>query len=85
MMNSRCHFVDLGFCEDEPIDFAYDTSINKPILCQRVDNFYYAYPTINGWVFYRSRYVDDERDKDIVKISFMEWANKVIEECKQSV
>lgn len=61
------NLVDLGFCDNEPIGFKYDRSINKPVLACRCDNYYYAYPTKTGWVFYRSRYLG-ERDKEIEDI-----------------
>ena len=50
------NFVDLGFKDNEPIGFKFDTSINKPVLARRCDNHYYAYPSLIGWVYYRSRY-----------------------------
>ncbi len=73
------NLIDLGFYQDEPLDFKFDTSINKPVLCKRCDNYYYAYPTKTGWVHYRSRYLG-ERDKEIIDIPFNEWAYKVLEE-----
>lgn len=75
----RQNLIDLGFYQDEPIDFKFDTSINKPVLCKRFDNYYYAYPTKTGWVYYRSRYLG-ERDKEIIDVSFDDWAYKVLEE-----
>ena len=73
------NLIDLGFYQDEPLDFKFDTGINKPVLCKRCDNYYYAYPTKTGWVYYRSRYLG-ERDKEIIDITFYEWAYKVLEE-----
>lgn len=73
------NLIDLGFYQDEPIGFKFDTSINKPVLCKRCDNYYYAYPTKTGWVYYRSRYLGG-RDKEIIDISFDEWAYKVLKE-----
>lgn len=71
--------IDLGFCDNEPIGFKYDRSINKPVLACRCDNYYYAYPTKTGWVFYRSRYLG-ERDKEIEDIQFIDWAYAVLKE-----
>lgn len=34
--------------DKEPIVCKYDTSINKPVLGKRLDNFYYSYPTKTG-------------------------------------
>ena len=78
-MNENKNLVDLGFYENEPVGFKYDRSINKPVLAKRNDNYYYAYPTKTGWVYYRSRYLG-ERDKEIIDITFYEWAYKVLEE-----
>lgn len=75
------NLVDLGFCDNEPIGFKYDRSINKPVLACRCDNYYYAYPTKNGWVYYRSRYLG-ERDKEIEDMSFIDWAYAVLKEVK---
>lgn len=72
------NLVDLGFNEGEPIGFKFDTRINKPVLMKRCGNYYYAYPSKTGWVFYRSRYLG-ERDKEIIDISFDDWAHKVLE------
>ncbi len=77
---NKQNLVDLGFCENEPIGFKFDKSINKPVLCKRVDNYYYAYPSKTGWVYYRSRYLGDERDKEIEDISFIDWAYAVLKE-----
>ena len=71
------NLVDLGYCGSEPICFKYDRSINKPVLACRCDNYYYAYPTKTGWVYYRSRYLG-ERDKEIEDISFIDWAYAVL-------
>lgn len=76
------NLVDLGFYQDEPICFKFDISINKPVLCKRCDNYYYAYPSKTGWVYYRSRYLG-ERDKEIIDISFDEWVHKVLEEVSE--
>ena len=73
------NLVDLGFYLNEPIGFKFDTSINKPVLCKRCGNYYYAYPSKTGWVYYRSRYLG-ERDKEIIDIPFDDWAYKVLEE-----
>lgn len=73
------NLVDLGFCDNEPVGFKYDKNINKPVLACRCDNYYYAYPTKTGWVFYRSRYLG-ERDKEIVDIPFIDWAYAVLKE-----
>lgn len=62
----------------EPIGYKFDISINKPVLMKRCDNYYYAYPSITGWVFYRSRYLG-ERDKEIIDIDFNDWSHKVID------
>ena len=62
----------------EPVGYKFDTSINKPVLMKRCDNYYYAYPSKTGWVFYRSRYLG-ERDKEIVDINFDDWTYKVLE------
>lgn len=62
----------------EPIGYKFDTSINKPVLTKRCDNYYYAYPSSTGWVFYRSRYLG-ERDKEIIDISFDDWAHSVLD------
>lgn len=62
----------------EPIGYKFDISINKPVLIKRCDNYYYAYPSITGWVFYRSRYLG-ERDKEIIDIDFDVWSHKVID------
>lgn len=62
----------------EPIGYKFDTSINKPVLIKRCDNYYYAYPSITGWVFYRSRYLGD-RDKEIIDIDFNDWAHDVLD------
>ena len=71
------NLVDLGFYDNEPVDFKYDRNINKPVLACRCDNYYYAYPTKTGWVYYRSRYLG-ERDKEIEDISFIDWAYAVL-------
>lgn len=73
------NLVDLGFCDNEPVGFKYDKSINKPVLACRCDNYYYAYPTKTGWVYYRSKYLG-ERDKEIEDISFIDWAYAVLNE-----
>lgn len=75
------NLIDLGY-QDEPIGFKFDISINKPVLCKRCGNYYYAYPTKTGWVYYRSRYLG-ERDKEIIDISFDEWAYKVLKEVSE--
>lgn len=77
-INPKANYVDLGVHENAPIDFKFDTSINKPVLCRRCDNYYYAYPTKTGWVYYRSRYLG-ERDKEIKDIPFEDWAYAVLE------
>ena len=79
-MSENKNLVDLGFCENEPVGFKYDRSINKPVFAKRVDNYYYAYPTKNGWIWYRSRYLGDERDKEIEDISFADWVYLVLKE-----
>ena len=76
------NLIDLGFYKNEPIGFKFDTSINKPVLCKRRDNYYYAYPTKTGWVYYRSRYLG-ERDKEIIDIPFDEWAYEVLKEVSE--
>lgn len=76
-VEEKNNLVDLGFYNDEPIGFKFDTSINKPVLMKRCDNYYYAYPSKTGWIFYRSRYLG-ERDKEIIDISFDEWAYRVL-------
>ena len=73
------NLVDLGFYDNEPVGFKYDRNINKPVLACRCDNYYYAYPTKTGWVFYRSRYLG-ERDKEIEDIQFIDWAYAVLKE-----
>ena len=79
-MTENKNLVDLGFYKSEPIGFKYDRSIDKPVLAKRVDNYYYAYPTKTGWVWYRSRFLGDERDKEIEDISFIDWAYMVLKE-----
>lgn len=76
-IGEKNNLVDLGFYNDEPIGFKFDTSINKPVLMKRCDNYYYAYPSKTGWILYRSRYLG-ERDKEIIDISFDEWAYRVL-------
>ena len=73
------NLVDLGFYDNEPVGFKYDRNINKPVLACRCDNYYYAYPTKTGWVYYRSRYLG-ERDKEIEDMSFIDWAYAVLKE-----
>lgn len=80
--NEQKNLVDLGFYKDEPINFKFDTSINKPVLCKRCDNYYYAYPSKKGWVYYRSRNLG-ERDKEIIDIPFDEWAYEVLKEVSE--
>lgn len=75
------NLVDLGFYDNEPVGFKYDRNINKPVLACRCDNYYYAYPTKTGWVYYRSRYLG-ERDKEIEDISFIDWTYAVLKEVK---
>ena len=65
--------------DKEPIVYKYDTSINKPVLGKRLDNFYYSYPTKTGWVYYRSRWLGEERDKEIIDISLEEWFKKIFD------
>ena len=79
-MNENKNLVDLGFYENEPVGFKYDRSIDKPVFAKRVDNYYYAYPTKTGWVWYRSRFLGDERDKEIEDISFIDWVYMVLKE-----
>lgn len=74
------NLVDLGFYENEPVGFKYDKSIEKPVLACRCDNYYYAYPTKTGWVWYRSRFLGDERNKEIGDISFIDWSYMVLKE-----
>ncbi len=76
--DEKTNLVDLEFKDNEPIGFKFDTSINKPVLARRCDNYYYAYPSLKGWVYYRSRYLGD-KDKEIINIKFDEWAYKVLE------
>ena len=73
------NLVDLGFYDNEPVGFKYDRHINKPVLACRCDNYYYAYPTKIGWIYYRSRYLG-ERDKEIEDMSFIDWAYAVLKE-----
>lgn len=73
------NLVDLGFYDNEPVGFKYDRNINKPVLACRCDNYYYAYPTKIGWIYYRSRYLG-ERDKEIEDMSFIDWAYAVLKE-----
>lgn len=80
--NEQKNLVDLGFYKDETINFKFDTSINKPVLCKRCDNYYYAYPSKKGWVYYRSRNLG-ERDKEIIDIPFDEWAYEVLKEVSE--
>ncbi len=80
--DEKKNLVDLGIKDNEPIGFKFDTSINKPVLARRCDNYYYAYPSLTGWVYYRSRYLGD-KDKEIIDITFDEWAYKVVETLEQ--
>ena len=64
--------------DKEPIVYKYDTSINKPVLGKRLDNFYYSYSTKTEWVYYRSRWLG-EKNKEIIDISLEEWFKKVFD------
>lgn len=72
-------YVYVGLCDREDIGFYYDKKINKYVLGMRSDNFYYKYPTIGGWVAYRSRYLGKERENEIEKIPFQDWIYGILD------
>ena len=72
-------YIYVGLCNNEDIGFYYDKKIGKYVLGMRCGNFYYKYPTISGWVAYRSRYLGKERENEIEKIPFQDWIYGILD------
>lgn len=74
-------YVNLGFSENEPINFYYDENIKKYVLGKRSGNFYYAELKICGLCYYSSRYLNwNENHKEPRIVLFKEWVYGVLEQ-----
>jgi len=74
-------YVNLGFAENQPINFYYDENIQKYVLGKRCGNFYYAELKICGICYYSSKYLDwNDKHKEPRMVPFVEWIYGVLEQ-----
>lgn len=75
-----------GFREGQPIKFYYQEKTGKYFVGMRCGNMYYAAPSIWGWCFQMSEYLDwgnPVLGGEPVEINFQKWMYGILDNVHQ--